>query len=66
MQFQPHPRKHTQTIFLAMSIIYDLNFHEPRELSTRKDEDGSLGLSTGGLGADEVRALVGLYIVASR
>lgn len=64
MQYQPRPRKHTQNIFLAMSIIYDMRFHKPRERPTRADEDG-LELSTGGLRADEVRALVGLYSVAS-
>lgn len=64
MQYQPSPRKHTQNIFLAMSIIYDMRFHKPRELPRRADEDG-LEPSTRGLKADEVRALVGLYSVAS-
>ncbi|KAL2277754.1 hypothetical protein FJTKL_15193 [Diaporthe vaccinii] len=63
MQYQPRPRKHTQNIFLAMSIIYDMRFHKPRELPIR--EENGLVFLTRGLAADEVRALVGLYCVAS-
>lgn len=64
MQYQPRPRKHTQNIFLAMSIMYDLRFHKPREVPRQGDEDGERGVLAGGLRADELRAVIGLFSVA--
>ncbi|KAJ0122248.1 hypothetical protein J7T55_002760 [Diaporthe amygdali] len=52
-QYQPRPRKHTQNMFLAMSIIYDLRFHKPRYLSTRVLAHDP-GAATGVLRADEI------------
>ena len=66
MQYQPSPRKHTQNIFLAMSIMYDLRFHKPRELPRQGDENGEPGVLAGGLRADELRAVIGLFSVALR
>lgn len=64
-QFQPRPRRYTQYLNLAISIIGDLRIDRSKRTAFWEiDKDPRREVED--WGADEIRALAGTYFLASK
>ena len=64
--YQPRPRKYTQHLHLAISIICDMRLDRPRQKPDLWDVDKGKYQNGPYWDADEMRALAGAYYLSSR
>ncbi|KAK8096050.1 hypothetical protein PG999_014072 [Apiospora kogelbergensis] len=64
--YQPRPRKHTQHLHLAISILCDMRMDRPRQKPELWDVDNGKYQNGPAWNADEMRALAGAYYLSSR